>query len=52
MDPQAEPTVQRGSVTKDVSIVRIDHIPPHFSLPRVRQDLYHGGVVGFTEMIT
>jgi hypothetical protein len=49
VDPQAEPTVQRGSVTKDVSIVRIDHIPPHFSLPGMWQDFYDGEIVPLTE---
>ena len=51
VDPQAETTAQRGSITKDVSIVRIDHIPAQSSLPGVWQDFYDGGVVGFTEVI-
>ena len=50
MDPQAETTAQRVSIAKDVSIMRIDHIPTQNSLPRVWQDLYDGGVVAFTEL--
>jgi hypothetical protein len=52
VDPQAETTAKRGSITKNVSIVRIDHIPAQVSLPGVWQDLYDGGVVGLTEMNT
>jgi hypothetical protein len=50
VDPQAETTAQRVSITKDVSIVRIDHIPTQVSLPGVWQDFSDGGVVGFTKM--
>lgn len=50
VDPQAETTAQRVSITKDVSIVRIDHIPTQPSLSGVWQALYDDEVVGFTEM--
>ena len=50
LDEQAETTHHRVSVTKDVPILRIDHISTQSSLLGVWQAIDGGGVLDFKEM--
>jgi hypothetical protein len=50
LDAQAETAVGRISITKDVPILRIDHVSTEGNLLGVWQALYSGGVLDFQEM--
>jgi hypothetical protein len=50
MDAQAETAVRRVSITKDVPILRIDHVSIQGKLLGVRQALYGSGSLNFEEM--
>jgi hypothetical protein len=50
VDTQAETTGRRIRITKDVPILRIDHISIKGKLPGVWQALYSGGVLDFEEV--
>jgi hypothetical protein len=50
LDAQAETSDYRVSITKDVPVMRIDHVSIKGKLPGVWQALYSGGVFDFKEM--
>ena len=50
LDSQAETTGRRVSITKDVPILRIDHLSIKGKLLGVWQALYSGGVLDFKEI--
>jgi hypothetical protein len=50
MDAQAEPAVRRGSIAKDVPVLRIDHVSTKGKLFGVRQALYSSDALNFEEM--
>jgi hypothetical protein len=51
LDAQAETTDRWGSITKDVPLLRIDHVTIKGKLLGVWQALYSGGVLNFKEVI-
>jgi hypothetical protein len=51
LDSQTETADRRGSITKDVPIVRIDHLTIKAELLGVWQALYSGGALDFKEVI-
>jgi len=50
LDAQAETTGRRVSITEDVPVLRIDHVPIKGELLGVWQALYSGGVLDFKEI--
>jgi hypothetical protein len=50
LDTEAETAVSRVSITKDVSVLRTDHVSIQGTLLGVWQALYSGGVLDFKEM--
>ena len=51
LDAQADTAHRRGSVTKDVPLLRIDHVTIEAQLLGVWQALYSGDVLNFKEVI-
>jgi hypothetical protein len=51
LDAQAETADHRVSITKDVPVLRIDHVSIKGKLPGVWQALYRGGVFDVEEVI-
>ncbi len=50
LDTEAETAVSRVSITKDVPVLRTDHVSTEGKLLGVRQALYSGGVLDFKEI--
>jgi hypothetical protein len=50
LDSQTQTAIGRVSITNDVPVMRIDHVPIKGKLLGMRQALFSGGVLDFKEM--